>query len=120
MKKCVFVGLIGILCACDRSPTCEEYADNYRPDTAQIVVTDRSISGRIIKLKGYDPRTGKAVDFYKMDSYFIRLSDILRVGDTLIKKVGETDYVVHQPNINVALHLDLNCDSPVSLDTLRK
>ncbi len=80
-----------------------------------IVVLNTGISGNVFEIRGYEPSTNRPVSYHDIHGLYVLIRDSTEIGDTLVKKLTETSFLLKKKRYN--LIFELNCDGPNYLPT---
>ena len=78
--------------------TCEESVKKNKEFEFEMIVDAVSWNGNNIKIDGKSPKTDKEVHFFDIDGWYFTIGDKFQIGDTIIKKKGESIYKVYKKN----------------------
>ena len=107
---------LGGLCACaQQEVTCEVYRSYLFDHAVNAIVTDRGSEGRHFVLEGVDPVTHQLVRYSGDNGLYITIRENLAVGDTLLKRKGESLFTIKKRGANVLVDFDCNRDDCVNV-----
>ena len=114
--RCALVLALGGLCACaQQADTCDAYRSGLFDKSVNAIVTDRGSEGRLFILEGVDPVTQQLGRYSGENSMYITIRENLAMGDTLLKRKGESLFTIKKRGANVLVDFDCNRDDYVNL-----
>ena len=104
------------LCSCaPEATTCDDYRSEFFDHAVNAIVTDRGSEGRHFILEGVDPVTHQLVRYSGDNGMYITIRKNLAVGDTLLKRKGESLFTIKKRGANVLVDFDCKRDDYVNV-----
>jgi hypothetical protein len=90
-----------ILPGCAHEFSCDAVTKALSKKHASIVITDIGPTGRIVNFSGIDINTGRKFYYEAEGGMYLPVKEIAQIGDTLIKREGQTDFLLRKKDFIV-------------------
>jgi len=114
--------IICTLPGCVHEFSCDAVTKALSQKHASIVITNTGPIGRLVDFSGIDTNSRNKAYYEDEGGMYLPMKEIVQIGDTLIKRKGETDFLLKKKNLIVKFKFDCfeNQSYGFTIDTLKR